>query len=260
MKKSQNKILHITIPSKSIAERAYDLWSELLLEKETSDILKEIKAEQDRGGNQEIEGFFSKYDKKYLGMIEKYSAHKKHRHIFFNVLPKLARVAAIIIAIAAVGGSISLAASPYLRIQVVRLLTIMTPQYTEVRLVEDPSASFDIPFDWEGTHYFFYLPDDLEVVSLLNSGDFHMVTYRGIIDKDMIIVFHQSGSSGVSLIDTEGAQIRTVEIRGQAATLVTKGESTTIYWAEGVNVFFINGKNVDEDTMIRIAQSVYPIK
>lgn len=260
MRHNQGKDMIAAPQDRSIADRAYDLWGELQLGKETNELLQQIEAEQSTGGNPEMEAFFSRQDAEYLTLIGKHTSKQKRRHFFRDSLPRFARVAAIFIAIAAITGSVALAASPYLRIQVMRLLTTVTPQYTEVRLVEDETASFDVPADWKGRHFPAYVPEDMEVVQITNSGDFHMVTYRGIADKGRIINFHETGSSGVTHVDTQGAAVREVDIRGQVATLVRKDNSITIYWTDGAYAYFLNGKGINEEMALRIAHSLRPIK
>ena len=257
---NQEKDMIAAPQDRSIADRAYDLWGELQLEKETNELLEQIEAEQSTGGNPEMDAFFSRKDAEYLTLIAKHTSKQKRRHIFRYSLPRFARVAIIFIAIAAMTGSVALAVSPYLRIQVMRLFTTVTPQYTEVQLAEDESASFNVPADWKGTHYPVFLPEGMEIVQITNSGDFHMVTYRGITDKRVIVNYRESGESGVTHVDTEGAFVREVQVHGHAATLVRKGDSVTIYWTDGVYAYFLSGKEIDEDTALRIAHGTQLIK
>jgi hypothetical protein len=260
MKRNHEKDSQTVQVAKDFTERAFDLWGELQLEKETEDVLQQIETEQTAGGNPEMELFFSKNDTKYLSLIQNQASRHNRRHFICVRLPRIARAAAMLIAIMTVMGGAALAASPYLRVQVMRLMTRVTPQYTELRLVENEAATFDVPADWKGTHYPAYVPQGMEIVQITNSGESHIVVYRGITDRSAVVNFLEGGPGGVTHVDTEDAVVLETDVKGQAATLVRKGNSIQVYWTDGAHMYMVSAKGVGEETVLRMARSVQPVK
>ena len=260
MKRNHEKDSQTVQVAKDFTERAFDLWGELQLEKETEDVLQQIETEQTAGGNPEMELFFSKNDTKYLSLIQNQASRHNRRHFICVRLPRIARAAAMLIAIMTVMGGAALAASPYLRVQVMRLMTRVTPQYTELRLVENEAATFDVPADWKGTHYPAYVPQGMEIVQITNSGESHIVVYRGITDRSAVVNFLEGGPGGVTHVDTEDAVVLETDVKGQAATLVRKGNSIQVYWTDGAHMYMVSAKGVGEETALQIARSVQPVK
>ncbi len=260
MKRNHRKDTRTVQVEKDFTERAYDLWGELQLEKETEELLQQIKTEQAAGSNPEMELFFSKNDSRYLALIARHASRHKRRHFIGVRLPRIARAAAMLIAIMTLMGGVGLAASPYLRVQVMRLLTRITPQYTEVRLVVDEAGSFVVPADWKGTHYPAYVPQGMEIVQIKNSGESHIVVYQGITDRSTVVNFIEGGPGGVTHVDTEDAIVMETDVRGQAATLVRKGNSLQVYWTDGAHMYMVSTKGVGEETALRMARSIQPVK
>lgn len=260
MKRNHRKDARTVQVEKDFTERAHDLWAELQLEKETEELLQQIETEQATSSNPEMELFFSKNDSRYLALIARHASRHKRQYFIRVKLPKITRAAAMLIAIITLMGSTALAASPYLRVQVMRLLTRITPQYTEVRLVEDEAANFQVPANWKGARYPAYVPEDLGIVQVSSSGESHIVVYRGITDRSTVINFIEGGPGGVTHVDTEDAIVMEMDVRGQAATLVRKGNSVQVYWTDGAHMYMVSAKGVGEETVLRMARSVQPVK
>ncbi len=260
MKKNHRKDARTVQAENDFTKRAYDLWGELQLEKETDELLQQIQTEQATSCNPEMELFFSKNDSRYLALIARHVSTHKRRHFIRVILPKIARAAAMLIAVIALMGGAALAASPYLRVQVMRLLTRITPEYTELRLVEDEAGSFMVPADWKGTHYLSYMPEDMEIVQVTSSGGSHIVVYRGITDRNAVVNFLEGGPGGVTNVDTEDAVVLETDVRGQTATLVRKVNSLQVYWTDGAHMYMVSAKGVGEETALQIARSVQPVK
>ena len=119
--------------SVSIQDSAYDLFGDMLLEKETKEICEEIELEKGTKAEDDVKDFFIRNEQKHLQIIERNCHGGKggligHSHVF----QKIVQTAAVLIVCLALAGGIALAASPYVRTQIMRLLANVTPKYTEL--------------------------------------------------------------------------------------------------------------------------------
>ena len=75
-----------------------------------------------------------------------------------------------------------------------------------------------------------------------------------------IVNFLEGGPGGVTHVDTEDAVVLETDVKGQAATLVRKGNSIQVYWTDGAHMYMVSAKGVGEETVLRMARSVQPVK
>ena len=165
---------------RSLDDRAYDLFGEMLLQQETAALLAEIEAEKARGDTAQMDAFFAKQDAKNLEGIQRHFRRHRARVFFRDTLPRIGQIAAIVIAVVAVAGSVAIATSHTLRVQVMQLLVNIEEEYTELKLQEDPAASFEIPAEWCGENYPSFIPDDLVAAMVFSYPDNNSIE---LIDK-----------------------------------------------------------------------------
>ena len=245
---------------RSLEDRAYDLFGELLLQRETAALLAEIEAEKARGETTEMDTFFAKQDKKNLEAIQRH--FKRHRaQVFFReTLPRIGQIAAIVVAVVAVAGSVAIATSHTIRVQMMKLLVNIEEEYTELKLQEDPTASFDIPAEWGGENYPSFLSDSLVAGMVFSYPDSNSVE---LIDQKTGAVmgqFSEYGAATEANIDTEDAIQEPVMIGLSQGCLVKKGNRLSLYWDNGRKYFVLMISDQDEATVVRMAESVVRIK
>ena len=126
---------------RSLEDRAYDLFGEILLQRETAALLTEIEAEKARGDTAEMDAFFAKQDVKNLERIQRHFRRHRARIFFRETLPRIGQIAAIVIAVFTAAGSVAIATSHTLRVQMMQLLINIEEEYTELKLQEDSLVS-----------------------------------------------------------------------------------------------------------------------
>ncbi len=105
-----------------------------------------------------------------------------------------------------------------------------------------------------------YLPDGmLEVYRECNSKTHNQSIYfediegrRIGIDQDIMV----DGKQSTMILDTEDAALSTIDLNGYKATLIVKGEHTTLMWEDDVSVMLISG-DFPSDEIIKIASGIH---
>ena len=241
--------------NRSIEDKAYDLLGDMLTEQKTAAMLREIEEEKARGETAEMDAFFARQDQKNLKLIDAHVRRQKMRALFTKTLPRVGQIAAIIIAVIAIGGGAAIAASDTLRVQVMRLLLEPTDEYVRLSLVEDEQASFDVPTGWLGRSFPSYIPDNVEVVNILPLEEMPGIEYADRQTQEIVLRF-QEFSAGVTHVDNEGATIKQVDINGHQAQLTTKNKIVNLYWSDGQSYFLVTTIDMDEETTMKIGKSV----
>jgi hypothetical protein len=242
--------------ARSLNDRAYDLLGEMILARETDALLAEIDAEKASGDTQETDAFFARRDADNVQKISRCFHRQKTRTFFYDTLPKVGRIAAVVIAALAVAGGVALAASHTVRVQVMKMLVNVEKEYTELSLVEDTDASFDVPAEWEGGYYPSYIPEGYAVDSVISVPDYSMVEYVNINSDKVGIDFSECGEGAESNIDTENATIESITVGGNDGFLATKENHVSIYWDNGQEYFILQTTDIAREEAVSIAESV----
>ncbi|MCI6377970.1 MAG: DUF4367 domain-containing protein [Clostridiales bacterium] len=242
--------------NRSLSDKAYDLLGELLLEQETNQMLDELNGDKANGTSAEMDAFFAAHDRANTQRIYKYFQRRRLKGLLTKTLPRAFQLAAIVIACISIVGSIALATNKTARVYVMKLIAIMSDEYTSLKLVEDEEASFDVPAGWQGKNYPSYLPADLQVLSIHSYADYHSVAYQSAENSTVQLDFSELGSGAETNIDTEDATVCAIMIRDYPGFLVMKKEDTSLYWSDGQSYFLLFAQNIDKDVLLEIAESV----
>lgn len=245
---------------RSLSDKAYDLFGELLLEQETNQLLEEIEDEKSHGATSEMDAFFAAHDQKNLKRIHSYF-HRQHiKKLLTRTLPKAIQVAAIFIACISIAGGIAFATNETVRVYVMKLIVTMSDEYTSLKLVEDEEASFDVPADWQGDNYPSFIPASLEIASVNSYADNNIITYKNTETTELQMSFSELSSNAETNLDTEGATVRAAMVHDSPAFIAVKEKGISIYWSNGHNYFILFAQNMDEDIVLRIAENVKSIR
>jgi len=104
-----------------------------------------------------------------------------------------------------------------------------------------------------------YLPDGmLEVYRECSSKNHSQSIYfedmegrRISIDQDIIA----SGKQSTMILDTEDADVSTIDFNGHEATLIVKGVHTTLMWEDDVSVILVSG-DFSADEILKVASKI----
>lgn len=244
---------------RSLQDKAYDLLGDMLVERDTAKYMHALKMDKDNGCTAEMEAFFARQDKENLRKIQVYSRKQQNRRFLRHALPRLAQAVAVLITVITIAGGVALATSHTVRVQVMQLLLSVEKEYTELSLVEDEEASFDVPADWQGDSFLMYIPEGMRVEQCLTSNDDYYIMYRGTDDRTTKLSFSESGAEVVTNIDTENAAIRTLMIRDNLGYISVKNDVVQVFWSDGTHYFIVCTEKLGEEITIQIAQSVRSI-
>lgn len=260
MKHEERSPIFESPANRSLNDKAYDLFGELLLEQETHRMLQEIEDEKAGGETTEMDAFFAAHDRANLQRIQQYFRKQRLKAFMTKTVPKAIQVASIFIASIFVAGSIALATNETVRVEVMRLISTMSEEYTSLKLVEDEEASFDVPSDWQGNNYPSYLPADLQMFSMHSYVGYCSVSYKSAGKDAVELDFSELGSDTETNIDTENATICTIMIRDYPGFLAVKEERISLYWSDGQDYFILLARNIDKDSLIKVAESVRRVR
>jgi len=255
-----NKGFSKSMEYRDINERAYDLLGELLLQHETDTLLAEIEREKASGNTDAYEAFSARQDAKNLARIHRYFRLQRTRTFFRQTVPKIGQIAAILIAVITIAGGVAIATSHTIRVQVMKMLVHIEEQYTSLSLVEDETASFEIPVDWNGEYYPSYIPESFEGNVVISFPGNHMVEFFTGESATIRIIFSEYGDSTMANIDTENATVKAITIGNDSGFIALKDSHIYIYWDNGRAFFVLQTNEITEDEAIRIAQSVILVK
>lgn len=246
--------------SVSIQESAYDLFGDMLLEKEVKEICKEIESEKGTKAEADMKDFFICNEQKHLQIIE----HNCHdgkgsliRHL--HVLQRIAQTAAVLIVCLALAGGIALSASSYVRTQVMRLLADVTPEYTELNFSVE--KEMNIPSDWQGIYYPGVVPEKSHISFLESNDVFSRVTYSTKASQNgWILSFSEYDDEVYTRIDTEDAdQINSI-INGKEVSITEKDGLITMYWNDGQRLLVLQTQNSSMPETITYVSNVIMVK
>ncbi|MCH5259868.1 MAG: DUF4367 domain-containing protein [Lachnospiraceae bacterium] len=236
-----------------IQDRAYDLFGELVFEKEANELLAEMKADGEE--STESEEFIARVDARSLGIIEKYSRKVRVRRFLMQTMPRLGQIAAVIIVVITLAGCTALAASETVRVYLLHLLVETTNEYTILSLVPSETDYVDVPDEWEGCYYPAYIPEGLKPISILGN-----TAYYSYEESPPVFVFGEYDEGSVVQIDTEDAETIQTTIHGQLAYISTKGTTIKIYWSEGLRYFVLTFRGMSAAIALSVADSVTQIR
>ena len=188
---------------RSLGDKAYDLFGELLLERETTELLAEIEQDKANGNTEEMDTFFALHDAKNSSKFNRYFRRQHAHRLFCETLPKIGQIAAVLIAVITIAGGIAIATSHTIRVQVMKLLIHIDEQCTELRFVEDTEASFEIPTEWKGEYYPSYIPEGLTVNTVYPWLGDSSVEFINKETGNLQIAYSEYNTSTETNIDTE---------------------------------------------------------
>lgn len=245
---------------RSLQDKAYDLLGEMLVERDTARYIQELEEDLANGNTAEMDAFFAEQDQANLKKIETYTRKQRSKRLLLHTLPRIGQAAAIFIAVISLAGSVAVATSHTVRVHVMQLLLNIEEEYTELSLVEDEDASFDVPAEWQGSSFPAYIPEGMEVFECYSSGSSSHVTYDSFSDDTKTIGFSESNASAVTTLDTEDATVRTITIQDNDGYIAVKEETIHIFWSDGLRYYIVTTHGIDEATTINIAQNIRKIK
>lgn len=158
--------------------------------------------------------------------------------------------AACLVLILGIATPIAIAKVEFIRVKVLQLLMNEQEEYTELSLVEDEDASFDVPGDWRGEYYLSYIPEGYALSYVDPVYDEVIYNY----DDTTSIDFHECSIGDVANVDSEDANMSYDFVNGDVALVIEK-DDTVVTWSNGEKYFIIKTYLSKEETL-KIAESL----
>lgn len=200
--------------------------------------------------------FFARTEKGTLRLIRKHE-RRAARAERPRRIPRTLTVAAAAVLILCLSLGTALAVSPALRVQIMRLLYNVTPEYTEVRFVPDEAASFDVPAEWTGLYYPAFIPEGYELDGIAGSERIPKAIYTAADDRSIVFIEHSL--DGESNINSEGYTVEEVEINGAKGIISHKAGYSIIVWSNTEKAFTLSITE-DYDIALAVARSLVRVK
>lgn len=194
---------------------------------------------------------FARFEKRQHALEKMYTRAQKRKSLR-RVMPKIIEIAACIVLLLGVATPIAVANIESIRVRVMKLLIDIQDDHTELALVEDPSASFDVPANWRGEYYPAYIPEGYALEAI--DPYFNTVQYTNAHAQS---IYFDEYTDEEANIDTENASLSYEDINGARALVIEK-DGYAIVWSAN-NRYFTIYTNEPRDTALQIARSVQRI-
>ncbi len=243
-----------------INDKAFDLLAEMVNQEEAKQAICAMEEADAVGISDEEQKTLLHMDSMNYKRIEAHFRKQKTTRFFTHTLPRIAQVAAIVIAVIAVTGTVAIATSQTVRIKVMQLLYTIEKEYTAISLVENPDAAFDIPEQWQGAYFPSFIPQGFTMAQIeSNELSSHAVWLND--DETQKITFSIMGEGAVTHIDTENAVvIPLLESFIEDGITVLKNENVTIAYRVFDKYIIITSEGLDSTSVESIYHSVQRIK
>ena len=166
-----------------------------------------------------------------------------------GVLRKGIHIAAVVVLLLAATMTISFAAFPTLRINVLNTILEVYETHTEFSYGEEKTTApkFEITARWipEG----FVLTED---------GSNSVCSWKTFENSDGAVIHIEKSLPVTITVDTENAEVDEIQIQGYSGTIITKNYEARVIWLNEKEdiVYFVNTEWLSADMMLQIAEHV----
>lgn len=228
-------------------EQAYDQLAE--------QYVQELEAFKKGEGQAEMDAFFARCEAGHLNAIRRAFQKRSWLDAVLPTVPRLAKIAALVIVGFMLFGGTALAVSGTLRTHILQLVMDETKQYTALSLKGNEGWAYDVPAEWKGRYYLSYIPEGMTLTQIFDDGyvdGYRTVEYFNEPARSLKIDYTEGGSGTTANIDTETAEIRSMTIQGYEGHMVIKNDSFHFYWTDGQVMYILLIKGFDEETALQI--------
>lgn len=97
-----------------------------------------------------------------------------------------------------------------------------------------------------------FVPQDFEETQKYNDANDCLIMYE--YNEEYIIIDKMKSPDSYAL-NTEGAEVKYIDINGSKAMFTVNNNVSVITWTKNEFVFYVSG-NIDKDTLVKVAKSV----
>lgn len=166
---------------------------------------------------------------------------------------RIVQVAACIVLILGIATPIAIATVDSVRAKVLQFLIDVQSDHTELSLVEDEAAAFDVPEGWQGSYFPSRIPEGYCFHGMSRAGDY--VEYANS-DGDTIS-FDECTQDSFMDINSENAELSYEPVNG-ALAFVADGETKIVTWANDER-YFVVMSSLSKQQALEFAKNVRKI-
>ena len=183
--------------------------------------------------------------------IEKLFKREKNKRIVKEAKSVFMKIAVIVIVVV-LGMTFCVEAN---RIKFFNFIVDYTNKYTEIRYNENDintNKNIETENNEENMIELGYIPPNF---SLNRKQIKETSIYMAFTNDKKNFVISAKEQEGVVQIDTENAEVESININGRNCMMVTKDERISVYWTTNNMSFFIGG-NIDKEEIIKIIENI----
>ena len=188
--------------------------------------------------------------------------NRKALHIVGRCVASVLKAAACLALITVIAVPVALAGSHEFRSKVMELVLNLDQNQgiATFSFQENPDASFEVPAEWQGTHFLSYIPDGFEMTRI--NPMISNVEYRS--SDNRLISFGEYDESTTLTSGIDGCTISCIEINGLTA-YVTEGvayggiPTVDVVWTNQRNWFSVITYGMSKEETLKIVLHVKPI-
>ena len=223
---------------------------------ETQEVIHEVGDEPGEMSQSAIDAY-ARYAEK-LSKLEREDRRRTRQARWKKRFPRVVEVAACFIIVLGISASIAIANVESIRVRVLEMLISFQDGHVEVDLIENETASFDIPSNWPGLYYPSYIPADYQIK--WKSKFVPSIEFEN--EEMMKISFDECDEGDATSVDSEGAVISLADVNGAKATVLDAtglGKMCSVIWSVN-NRYFIVSSSLSADQALEVARSVRRIQ
>lgn len=176
---------------------------------------------------------------------------KKKRH---GAIRYLSQIAAVFVAVFLVANIYLVSTVDAYRSKILSMFVDSNDRYSELEFRDDEGTtnSADLPEGWSGL-YPGYIPEGFVLTNHLSNDNSKQLFYNNDTDGWIDIIMMSRNSK--SIIDTEDAEVETVDIHGLEALYVSKNGDRSVTWCIEENVIMVF-TNQSREELFRMAEAI----
>lgn len=220
-----------------------------------------LKSQQMLGELEEVGKECSEADSRnafalFLKKYEQQQAQQRHQARKVRarrIISRTLEVAACVVLVMAIATPIAIAKVDAIRVKVLELLIDVKDDHTELSIIEDEEAAFEVPAGWKGVYYLSYIPDEYQFVEI--DDMFCQARYQNANGDD--IYFSEYNPTTEVNLDSEDAEISYADINGTKGLIIQKTQRNYIMisWAFEDKFFLLESQGT-LDEALKMARSV----
>ena len=180
--------------------------------------------------------------------LESKETKNKYKKNFKSIISKVAIVFLILfISIATLTVTVDA-----FRVRLFNTIIKNTEKYLDIEVNEE-SQTNNIEQNIDGFYELEYIPNGFELDYVEDLGDTKIVNY--INNKNEEILFNQSPNGTNFQLDSEGGEVKEVDIMGSEGIILKKEDRTTLFWNNEEYSFYLLS-TIDEKELISMAKSL----